>query len=118
MGERNKDGSSRDEISRVIERLRQTEAAIRASGAIAPEGITIDTHHPGGDSKKTYKRLKSRRPVFNGKRGKTRTRIFNGKDDRTDWEERIQRRNRLKEIARITAALQDVADDPVWRWLR
>lgn len=106
-----------DEINQAIEKLRQTEASIRKSGAIAPEGVTIDTHYPGGQSHQVYKRLKSRKAIFNGKRGKTKTRTFSGPRDRTDWEERIKRRNRLKEIERVVAALQEIADDPIWQWL-
>ena len=106
-----------DEVNQAIEKLRQAEASIRESGAIAPEGVTIDTHYPGGESDPVYKRLKSRKAMFTGKRGKTKTRTFNGQADRTDWEERITRRNRLKEIERVAIALQAIADDPIWKWL-
>ncbi|MGB3293414.1 MAG: hypothetical protein WBB01_10545 [Phormidesmis sp.] len=106
-----------NEVNQAIEKLRQAETAIRKSGAIAPEGVTIDTHHPGGDSDRIYKRLKSRKAIFPGKRGKTKTRTFNGQADKTDWEERIRRRNRLKEIERVVIALQEIADDSIWQWL-
>ena len=105
------------EVTQAIERLRQAETAIGKSGAIAPEGVTIDTHHPGGESTQTYKRLKSHKAIFTGKRGKTKTRTFNGSADRNDWEDHIKRRNRLKEIERVTVALQAIADDPIWDWL-
>lgn len=106
-----------DEVNQAIEKLRQAEASIRESGAIAPEGVTIDTHHPGGQSTQTYKRLKSSKAMFKGKRGKTRTRAFSSASDRQDWEDRIKRRNRLKEIERVAIALQAIADDSIWKWL-
>ena len=53
-----------------------------------------------------------------GKRGKIKTRTFNGSDDRKDWENQIIRRNRLKEIERVAQGLQEIADDPIWNWLR
>lgn len=107
-----------NEVNQAIERLRQAEAAIRKSGAIAPEGVTIDTHHPGGESTQVYKRLKCCKAIFNGKRGKTKTRTFNGSPDRIDWENRIKRRNRLKEIERVAVALQEISDDSIWNWLK
>ena len=106
-----------NELNELLKRLRKAETEIRESGIIAPEGVTIDTHHPGGDSNKVYKRLKSRKAIFNGKRGKTKTRTFNGQADKLDWEERIKRRNRLKEIERMVNAIQDIADEPIWHWL-
>ena len=102
------------ELEQIFEKLRRAEDAIRDSGAIAPEGVTIDTHHPGGDSAQVYKRLRSRKAIFTGKRGKTKTRAFAGPADRKDWEERIARRNQLKEIARVAVALQAIADEPIW----
>ncbi len=36
-----------DEVNQAIEKLEQAKALIRKSGAIAPEGVIIDTHHPG-----------------------------------------------------------------------
>lgn len=106
------------ELSCALERLKEAEVAIRKRGAIAPEGVTIDTHHPGGESDVVYKRLRSRKAMFAGKRGgKTKTRTFNGLEDREDWEGRIARRNQLKEIERVAAALQLIADEPVWKWL-
>lgn len=107
-----------DEVNQVIEKLRQAADAIIDSGAIAPEGVTIDTHYPGGSSDRVYKRLKSRKAIFNGRRGKAKTRTFVGLADKTDWEERIRRRNRLKEIERVEVALQAIAEDPIWHWLR
>ncbi|MGI8502513.1 MAG: hypothetical protein ACR2LR_15455 [Hassallia sp.] len=105
------------EIKQAIEKLKQAAEAIRESGAIAPEGVTIDTHHPGGESNQVYKRLRSRKAIFTGKRGKTKTRTFNGSDDRKDWESRIIRRNQLKEVQRVAHALQEISDDPIWTWL-
>ncbi len=105
------------ELEQVIEKLRRAENAIRDNGAIAPEGVTIDTHHPGGESAQIYKRLRSRKAIFTGKRGKTKTRAFAGPADRKDWEARIARRNQLKDIARVAAALQAIADEPVWDYL-
>ena len=105
------------ELSQVLEKLREAEAAIRESGAIAPEGVTIDTHHPGGDSNQVYKRLRSRKAIFDGKRGKTKTRTFNGSNDREDWESRIVRRNKLKEIERMATTIQAIASDSIWSWL-
>lgn len=55
--------------------------------------------------------------MFEGKRGKTKTLTFNGVNDRKNWEDRIRRRNRLKEIERVAIALQEIADDPIWNWL-
>lgn len=106
-----------DEITQAIKQLNQAAEAIRELGAIAPEGVTIDTHYPGGESNQVYKRLRSRKAIFVGKRGKAKTRTFNGSDDKADWENRIIRRNQLKEIERVTVALQRIADDPIWNWL-
>ncbi len=64
-----------------------------------------------------YKRLKSRKPMFKGKRGKTKTRTFSSANDRKDWEDRIRRRNRLKEVERVMIAFKEIADDPIWKWL-
>jgi hypothetical protein len=105
------------EIRQAIEQLRQAEERIRKSGAIAPEGITIDTHYPGGNANQVYKRLKSSKAIFSSKRGKTKTRAFSGPVDKADWEARIKRRNRLKEIERVAISLQEIADDPIWSWL-
>ena len=106
-----------NELSQALEKLREAESAIRQSGAIAPEGVTIDTHHPGGDSNQVYKRLRSRKAIFDGKRGKTKTRTFNGSKDLADWEHRITRRNKLKEIERVAVAIQTIKDDSIWSWL-
>ena len=106
-----------EELRQALKKLRQAEEAIRDSGAIAPEGVTIDTHHPGGESNQVYKRLRSRKAIFTGRRGKTKTRTFNGSEDRKDWEDRITRRNRLKEVERVATALQELADDSIWKWI-
>ena len=106
-----------NELDQVLERLKKAEVALRKSGEIAPEGVTIDTHHPGGDSDQVYKRLRSKKAIFKGKRGKTKTRTFNGLEDRKDWESRIDRRNKLKEIERVAVILQAIADEPIWTWL-
>ena len=87
-----------NELDQVLEILRKAEVSIREGGEIAPEDVTIDTHHPGGDSDQVYKRLRSRKAIFKGKRGKTKTRTFNSSEDRRDWENRIDRRNKLKEL--------------------
>ena len=106
-----------NELNQVLERLRAAEKAIRESGAIAPEGVTIDTHHPGGDSDQVYKRLRSKKAIFKGKRGKAKTRTFNGAEDREEWEGRISRRNKLKEIERAAVMVQAIADESIWTWL-
>lgn len=66
---------SMDEVNQAIEKLTQTAEAIRESGAIAPEGATIDTHYPGGRSERVYRRLKSRQAIFNVKRMSSEERL-------------------------------------------
>ena len=106
-----------NELNQVLERLKAAETTIRESGEIAPEGVTIDTHHPGGDSDQVYKRLRSKKAIFKGKRGKAKTRTFNGAEDREEWEGRISRRNKLKDIERMTVMLQAIANESIWTWL-
>ncbi|NET31352.1 MAG: hypothetical protein F6K19_05040 [Cyanothece sp. SIO1E1] len=102
-----------DQLCATLSSLQKLEAQVQASGEAAPANIWIDTPTVKG---KQYARLRSDRPLFNGKRLQALGRVDSA--EHQDWQLRIKRRNALAEIQRRCATLQEwieaEAADPLW----
>lgn len=100
-------------LEAMLSELRQQEDRIRNSGDVAPANCWIDCYSV---EKRSYARLRSDRPMFDGKQFMALGRV--GSAEHRDWEVRMKRRDAIQEIKRRRFLVDELIDAelncPIW----